>query len=231
MKKRIDPITLEVIQNALNAIGDELALVIMRTAYSNIVRDSMDYSTAVCDHKGRIIAQGLTTPVHLGSFPDAMGKLMDLYGEDAQPGDVFLFNDPYGAGGMHLPDFYIIRPVFVDNKIVFGYDLGSEGVNVQDVVPAFEATFNLDSSLVGYHAALDHYGLSFGNGNVFEWAKDFTTNDKDIVFVLNPQTFIDAGVDVEAIEGWVFAKVEVMGADGKMTEVEKLLKPFDINGK
>lgn len=121
--------------------------------------------------------------------------------------------------------------VFVDNKIVFGYDLGSEGVNVQDVVPAFEATINLDSSLVGYHAALDHYGLSFGNGNVFEWAKDFTTNDKDIVFVLNPQTFIDAGVDVEAIEGWVFAKVEVMGADGKMTEVEKLLKPFDINGK
>jgi N-methylhydantoinase B len=117
MKNKIDPITLEVIQNALNAIGDELALVIMRTAYSNIVRDSMDYSTAVCDHNGRIIAQGLTTPVHLGSFPDAMGKLMDLYGEDAQSGDVFLFNDPYGAGGMHLPDFYIIRPVFVDNKL------------------------------------------------------------------------------------------------------------------
>lgn len=121
--------------------------------------------------------------------------------------------------------------VFVDNKIVFGYDLGSEGVNVQDVVPAFEAVFNIDPTLVGYHAALDHYGLSFGNGNAFEWAKDFTTNDKDIVFVLNPQTFVDAGVDVAAVEGWIFAKVEVMGADGKMVEVEKLLKPFEINGK
>lgn len=121
--------------------------------------------------------------------------------------------------------------VFVDNKIVFGYDLGSEGVSVQDVVPAFEAIFNIDPTLVGYHAALDHYGLSFGNGNVFEWAKDFTTNDKDIVFVLNPQTFADAGVDVQTIEGWIFAKVEVMGADGKMVEVEKLLKPFEINGK
>lgn len=118
--------------------------------------------------------------------------------------------------------------VFVDNKIVFGYDLGSEGVNVQDVVPAFEAVFNLDSSLVGYHAALDHYGLSLGNGNVLEWAKDFTTNDKDIVFVLNPQIFVDAGVNPESIEGWVFAEVEVMDEAGKMMMVEKLLKPFDV---
>jgi len=118
--------------------------------------------------------------------------------------------------------------VFVDNKIVYGYDLGSEGVNVQDVVPAFEAIFNLDSTLVGYHAALDHYGLSLGNGNVFEWAKDFSTNDKDIVFVLNPQIFVDAGVNVEAIEGWIFAEVEIMDENGKMSMVEKLLKPFDI---
>jgi hypothetical protein len=121
--------------------------------------------------------------------------------------------------------------VFVDNKIVFGHDLGNEGVNVQDVVPAFEAVFRIDPTLVGYHEALDHYGLSFGNGNVFEWASDFTTNDKDLVFVLNPQTFIDAGVDVETIEGWVFAQVEVMDENGKMVMVDKLLKPFDINGK
>ncbi len=121
--------------------------------------------------------------------------------------------------------------MFVDNKIVFGYDLGNEGVNVQDVVPAFESVFRIDPTLVGYHAALDHYGLSFGNGNVFEWAKDFTTNDKDIVFVLNPQTFVDAGVDVEAVEGWVFAQVEIMDENGKMVMVDKLLKPFDINGK
>lgn len=118
--------------------------------------------------------------------------------------------------------------VFVDNKIVFGHDLGNEGVNVQDVVPAFESVVRIDPSLVGYHEALDHYGLSIGDGNAFEWASDFSTNDKDIVFILNPQTFIDAGVDVKAIEGWVFAEVEVMGADGKMTMVEKLLKPFEI---
>jgi len=114
MSARIDPITLEVIQNALSSIADELALVIMRAAYSNIVRDSMDYSTAVCDRDGRTIAQGLTTPVHLGSFPDAMRNLVERFGHDMVPGDVFIFNDPYGSGGMHLPDFYIVKPVFID---------------------------------------------------------------------------------------------------------------------
>lgn len=114
---KIDPVTLEIIQNALGAIADELALVIMRSAYSNIVRDSMDYSTAVFDHKGQTVAQGLTTPVHLGSFPDAMQKLIALHEGDFSPGDVFIFNDPYGSGGMHLPDFYIIKPVFVDERL------------------------------------------------------------------------------------------------------------------
>ena len=117
MDPRIDPITLEVIQNALSSIADELALVIMRSAYSNIVRDSMDYSTAVCDSSGRIIAQGLTTPVHLGSFPEAMRSLIRQYGGDMVQGDIFIFNDPYGSGGMHLPDFYIIKPVFMDGAI------------------------------------------------------------------------------------------------------------------
>ncbi len=117
MSTRIDPITLEVIQNALSSIADELALIIMRSAYSNIVRDSMDYSTAVCDHQGRTVAQGLTNPVHLGSFPDAMRSLIAQYGATMNPGDVFIFNDPYGAGGMHLPDFYIIKPVFIAGLI------------------------------------------------------------------------------------------------------------------
>ncbi len=116
-KQKIDPITLEVVQNALSSIADELALVIMKSAYSNIVRDSMDYSTAICDYKGRTIAQGLTNPVHLGSFPHAMRSLISQQHHNMNEGDIFVFNDPYGSGGMHLPDFYIVKPVFVKNKI------------------------------------------------------------------------------------------------------------------
>jgi len=108
----IDPITMEVLKNALSSIADEMALVLMRSAYSPIVRDSMDYSTALCDRDGKVIAQGLTLAVQLGAFPDAMQHLLAQYGHDMQAGDVFIMNDPYGGGGQHLPDIYIIKPLF-----------------------------------------------------------------------------------------------------------------------
>ena len=111
MTQRIDPITLEVLKNALSSVADEMALVLMRSAYSPIVRDSMDYSTALCDRAGKVIAQGLTLAVQLGAFPDAMQHLALQYGGKMAPGDVFIMNDPYGGGGQHLPDIYVIKPL------------------------------------------------------------------------------------------------------------------------
>ena len=81
---------------------------------------------------------------------------------------------------------------------------------------------------IGYHTALDHFGISIGSGNVFEWAKDIGTNDKDIVFVLDPAVFIEAGVDPEKVEGWLYAKVKTMDGSGKPIEIYKFLKPYNI---
>jgi N-methylhydantoinase B len=114
---RFDPITFEVIKNALAATADEMALIVMRSAYSPVVRDTMDYSTALCDRDGKLIAQGLTLAVQLGSFPDSMHILMADHAATARPGDVYIYNDPYGAGGQHLPDFYIVKPIFHDGAI------------------------------------------------------------------------------------------------------------------
>ena len=94
MTYEVDQITFEVIKNALGTLADEMALVIMRTAYSEVLRDTMDYSTAMCDANGRFVAQGLTNPIHLGSFPDAMRRLVEEHHETPQRGDVFIFNDP-----------------------------------------------------------------------------------------------------------------------------------------
>ncbi len=117
MKAEVDPITLEVIKNGLDSIADQMALVLMRTAYSPIVRDSLDYSTAVCDREGRMVAQGLLTALHLGSFPFAMRNLIERWGGRMAPGDIFMFNDPYGSGGMHLPDIYVIKPIFHEGNV------------------------------------------------------------------------------------------------------------------
>ena len=113
----VDPITLEVVKHALASTADEMALVIMRSAYSPVVRDTLDYSTALCDRNGRIVAQGLTLAVQLGTFPTVMRHVLDEFGAEARPGDVYIANDPYGCGGQHLPDLYVIRPVFVDGAL------------------------------------------------------------------------------------------------------------------
>ena len=112
MTHDVDPFLLEVLKNSFDTIADDMALNLMRSAYSGIIRDSMDFSTAILDHHGQTLAQGLTTPMHLGSFFDAMTGLIGHFGDEFSADDVFIFNDPYVAHGQHLPDIYIVKPIF-----------------------------------------------------------------------------------------------------------------------
>ncbi len=117
-------------------------------------------------------------------------------------------------------------------KVRMAYEFSQDGFTYSgEATPTdtFQKIVDTNRKLIGYHAQLDHYGIALGNGNMFEWAKDMSKNDKDMVFVLNPQPFIDAGVDTAKVEGWVFGKVKVDNGKGKMVEVDKLLKPFDLN--
>lgn len=113
----VDPITLELIRNGLESIVDEMALTLVRTAYSANLKSSMDLSSAFCDPEGRLLVQGLTLPLHLGSMPDAMAAVLARYGGAIRPGDAFILNDPY-EGGTHLPDFFVVRPVYLDGDLL-----------------------------------------------------------------------------------------------------------------
>lgn len=124
--------------------------------------------------------------------------------------------------------------MLVDGKIMVGKDLGKDSLTYGgDATPleAYKQIVKLNRGSIKYHAALDHFGIDLANGNMFEWAKDMSTNGKDMVFVLAPQVLIDAGVDPAKVQGWVFAKVPTMDAKGKKIEVEKFLKPFDLDGQ
>src|SRR5438034_5285805 len=110
-----DPIGFELFRNTLLSIADEMALTILRTAYSGVLRDNMDYSTAFCDGSGRTIAQGLTLPAHLSSFPDALAATIARFGDRMQPGDVYCLNDPF-EGGMHIPDVFVLKPIFHEGE-------------------------------------------------------------------------------------------------------------------
>ena len=82
--------------------------------------------------------------------------------------------------------------------------------------------------IIGYHAALDHYGIALGDGNMFEWAKDMAKNDKDIVFVLNPEPLEAAGVDPTRITSWIFTKIQVKDKSGNTVDIDKFVKPYNL---
>ena len=108
-----DPIAFELFKNSIFAIADEMALTIVRTTYSAVLRDNMDFSTGFADENGKLVAQGATCPGHLGSMPTTLDTIMRTYGDDMHPGDVFILNDPFD-GGMHLPDIFVIKPIYFE---------------------------------------------------------------------------------------------------------------------
>lgn len=168
---------------------------------------------------------------------------------DSEAGDRVLFSSDFAAGTADVEFSFDAAPFLAagldpaelaapdgiafaveDGRLALRFDLGSDAFGAEaktSIDAAFAEILRTRRDAIGYHAQLDHYGIALGGGNMFEWAKDLEKNDKDIVWVLNPEPFIAAGVDPSKVAGWVFGKVEVM--DGtKKVQVEKLLKPFDL---
>ncbi len=114
-----DPFTPEVVKNHLVGIADEMAMTVVRTARSFIVKEALDFSTALFSAEGRLIAQGTCLPLHLGPMPAALDAVLAEFGDAMAPGDLFILNDPYD-GGTHLPDSIATKPVFLSGRLV-GY--------------------------------------------------------------------------------------------------------------
>lgn len=112
-----DPVTLQIVANALQSITDEMATTISRTAHSTVVRDGMDFSGALCNAQGETVAQAVSVPFHLGSIPTAVESLLARYGDRLRPGDVYVMNDPFD-GGMHLQDVFVVKPVHHDGELI-----------------------------------------------------------------------------------------------------------------
>jgi N-methylhydantoinase B len=117
MQQTTDPVTREIIKNALMSTADTMALTVVRTARSAVIKHAMDFSTALFNAEGLQVAQGLTIAAHLGSMAPALQGVMNAFGDDVKPGDIFANNDPY-EGGSHLPDIFLFKPVFVNETLI-----------------------------------------------------------------------------------------------------------------
>ncbi len=105
-----DPVELEVFKNLYHSIAEEMGAALRRTAFSPNIKERRDYSCAVFDSAGQVIAMGDHMPVHLGSMPMSVAAAVDQC--ELEPGDVVMLNDPF-RGGTHLPDITLVMPVYV----------------------------------------------------------------------------------------------------------------------
>jgi N-methylhydantoinase B len=114
----IDPIELELFRNLFEAAAEEMGITLQRVAFSANIKERRDFSCALFDASGELLAQAAHIPVHLGSMPASVAAVRKRLG-DLEAGDVAIVNDPF-AGGTHLPDITIVTPVFHEGRL-FGY--------------------------------------------------------------------------------------------------------------
>jgi N-methylhydantoinase B len=114
---KIDIITMELINNFLHSIVDEMALTVVRTSFSPLIRDSHDYQCGLCDVNGELILEGEGGLGHSMIYPFLIKNLLKEYKASIYPGDTFITNDPYSEAA-HLPDFNLLHPIFYEGKLV-----------------------------------------------------------------------------------------------------------------
>ena len=153
---KIDPVRRELLKNALVTIADNVLVMIVRTARSSNVKNSLDFSAAIMDTDGQLVAQGLAVPVHLGAMMPAMKGCLDYFGDDIVPGDMLICNDPF-SGCSHLSDVFMFKPVYIGARrvawiviILHHTDLGGRvpGGNAADSNEIFEEGLRIPPSKI-----------------------------------------------------------------------------------
>ncbi len=115
-----DPVALEIFSNRLLSVTEDMGHTLVRASFSTNIKERKDCSVALFDGGGRLVAQASHVPLHLGSLMGGVDAVLRTYPRDAiQDGDAFVCNDPYLAGGTHMPDISIITPVFHEGAIRF----------------------------------------------------------------------------------------------------------------
>jgi N-methylhydantoinase B len=118
MSGLVDPIAMEVFSNRLLSITEDMGATLIRSSFSTNIKERKDCSVGLFDARGRLIAQASHIPLHLGSLLGSVQAVLARYAIDRMhDGDAFVLNDPYLAGGTHMPDISIVTPVFIDGAL------------------------------------------------------------------------------------------------------------------
>ncbi len=158
-----DPVMLEVFNNLFMSIAEQMGVTLQNTAYSVNIKERLDFSCAVFDHSGALVANAPHMPVHLGSMDRSVETIIRLNSGDIHPGDVFALNAPYN-GGTHLPDITVVTPVFDDikQKILFWAASRGHHADIGGTAPG---------SMTPLATTVDEEGVLFDNFRIVDRGK------------------------------------------------------------
>jgi len=157
---QVDPVMLEVFNNLFMNIAEQMGLQLQNTAYSVNIKERLDFSCALFDADGNLIANAPHMPVHLGSMSESIKTVIARNAGRMQPGDVYVLNDPY-HGGTHLPDVTVVTPVFDEGKNAILFYVGSRGhhADIGGVTPG---------SMPPFSTRIDEEGVQIDNVKLVE---------------------------------------------------------------
>src|SRR3989442_3694005 len=113
----LDSVSFEILKNSLISIAEEMGVVLRRSSFSPNIKERRDFSCALFDASGQLLAQAEHIPVHLGAMPYSVQAVLKEFKNDLSEGDHIILNDPY-RGGTHLPDITIVSPTFFKERLV-----------------------------------------------------------------------------------------------------------------
>jgi hypothetical protein len=181
--------------------------------------------------------------------PAAVSRVGTMWTVQSPGGEVFAWSADFSARGpdllLQIPAGDLLRAgldparlpresmgyINDSREISFSLEVGSDQFasrSSENPALSFREIIEKHRARFGYHPALDHFNISLGRGNLVEWASDFSKNDKDLVFVLDPAPFLAAGLEPARLKDWVLAKVEVVDEKGAKLTVDKLLRVYNL---
>ncbi len=144
-----DPIKLEIFKHLFAAVAEEMGTVLRKSSYSPNIKERRDFSCAMFDSRGQMVAQAAHIPVHLGAMPLSVKAAVERFGEDMRPGDLIVLNDPF-RGGTHLPDITMVSPVFFTTE-------HTESTEKTRRFSVDSANSVVNKSLIGFVASRAHH--------------------------------------------------------------------------
>ncbi|MFD3441777.1 hydantoinase B/oxoprolinase family protein [Streptomyces sp. NPDC058685] len=149
----VDPVLLEVFNNLFMAIAEQMGVRLENTAHSVNIKERLDFSCALFDAEGNLIANAPHIPVHLGSMGESIKEVLRRNGDGLRPGDVYAINDPY-HGGTHLPDVTVVTPVFDGDELRFLVASRGHHAEIGGITPG---------SMPAFSETIDQEGVLFDN--------------------------------------------------------------------